>query len=244
MKYRIPTLVSTLALVATQALAAESPATPVQQEKHFEAHVKVVAKMDYLLFLPQGYEQSKQTWPLMLFLHGAGESGDNLAKVKLHGPPKLIENKKRDFPCIVVSPQSSGRGWNVDTLTALLDDLAANYRVDKDRVYLTGLSMGGYGTWSLAAAHPQRFAAIVPICGGGNPADAARLKNLPIWVFHGAKDATVPPERSESMVKALKAAGGNVKFTVYPDAGHDCWTAAYNDPELYRWLFAQKRNPQ
>jgi len=233
-----------VALSAAAMAAGVVGGEPAQQEKSFEKEVVVKVKIKYLLYLPTAYESDKKLWPLILFLHGAGESGDDLAKVKTHGPPKLIESKKRDFPCIVVSPQSSGRGWNVDTLTALLDDLAANYRVDKDRVYLTGLSMGGYGTWSLAAAHPQRFAAIVPICGGGNPADAARLKNLPIWVFHGAKDATVPPERSESMVKALKAAGGNVKFTVYPDAGHDSWTAAYNDPELYRWLFAQKRNPQ
>jgi predicted peptidase len=233
-----------VALSAAAMAAGVVGGEPAQQEKSFEKEVVVKVKIKYLLYLPTAYESDKKLWPLILFLHGAGESGDDLAKVKTHGPPKLIESKKRDFPCIVVSPQSSGRGWNVDTLTALLDDLAANYRLDKDRVYLTGLSMGGYGTWSLAAAHPQRFAAIVPICGGGNPADAARLKNLPIWVFHGAKDATVPPERSESMVKALKAAGGNVKFTVYPDAGHDSWTAAYNDPELYRWLFAQKRNPQ
>jgi len=240
MKYRIPTLVSTLALVATQALAAESPATPVQQEKHFEAHVKVVAKMDYLLFLPQGYEQSKQTWPLMLFLHGAGESGTDMAKVKTHGPPKIVETKP-DFPFILVSPQSAGRGWNNDTLNALLDDVIRNYRVDKSRVYLTGLSMGGFGTWSLAAAHPEKFAAIVPICGGGNTADAKKLATLPIWVFHGAKDPTVPVQRSREMVEAIKAADGNVKFTEYPEAGHDSWTETYNNPELYTWLLAQKR---
>jgi predicted peptidase len=93
----------------------------------------------------------------------------------------------------------------------------------------------------LAAACPERFAAIVPICGGGNPGDAEKLKNIPIWVFHGAKDPVVPPERSESIVKAIKAAGGDVKFTVYPDAGHDSWTAAYEDPKLYEWLFAQQR---
>src|SRR5208283_1916454 len=135
MKYRIPSLVSTLALVATHALAAESPATPVQQEKHFEAQVKVAAKIDYLLFLPQGYELSKQTWPLMLFLHGAGESGADLAKVKVHGPPKIVEAKP-DFPFILVSPQSAGRGWNNDTLNALLDDVIRKYRVDKHRIYL------------------------------------------------------------------------------------------------------------
>jgi predicted peptidase len=228
------------AAMAWVAVAADSP----QQEKSFEKEVTVKVKTKYLLYLPTGYESDKKEWPLILFLHGAGESGDNLDKVKVHGPPKLIENKKMDFPCIVVSPQSARGGWNVDLLAALLDDIASKYRVDKDRVYLTGLSMGGFGTWSLAAAHPERFAAIVPICGGGNPSDAARLKDLPIWVFHGAKDPTVPPKRSEDMVKALKEAGSNVKFTVYPDAGHDSWTATYDDPELYRWLFAQKRKPQ
>jgi len=240
MKYRIPSLVSTLVLVATHALAAEPPTTPVQQEKHFEAQVKVAAKIDYLLFLPQGYEQSKEKWPLMLFLHGAGESGTDLAKVKTHGPPKIVETKP-DFPFILVSPQSAGRGWNSETLNALLDDVIRNYKVDKSRVYLTGLSMGGYGTWSLAAAHPERFAAIVPICGGGNTADAKKLATLPIWVFHGAKDPTVPVQRSREMVEAIKAAGGNIKFTEYPEAKHDSWTETYDNPGLYKWLLEQKR---
>jgi predicted peptidase len=101
--------------------------------------------------------------------------------------------------------------------------------------------MGGYGTWALAAAHPEKFAAIAPICGGGNPADAKKLAGLPIWVFHGAKDTTVPPQRSEEMVAALKVVGANPKFTVYPDAGHDSWTATYDNPEFYSWLLAQKR---
>jgi len=240
MNSRIPSLVSSLVVVATAALAAESPAIPVQQEKHFEAKISVTAKLDYLLFLPQSYEGSKQRWPLMLFLHGAGESGTNLAKVKTHGPPKVVESKP-DFPFILVSPQSPGRGWNSDTLNALLNDIIRKYRVDKHRIYLTGLSMGGFGTWSLAAEHPERFAAIVPICGGGNPADAKKLVGLPIWVFHGAKDPTVPVERSREMVEAIKAAGGNVKFTEYPEAKHDCWTETYDNPELYEWLLAQRR---
>ena len=172
----------------------------------------MVAKIDYLLFLPQGYETSDKHWPLILFLHGSGESGTNLAKVKTHGPPKVVESKP-GFPFILVSPQSPGHGWNVDTLNALLDDVISNYRVDKRRVYLTGLSMGGSGTWSLAAAHPERFAAIVPVCGHGNPADAKKLAALPIWVFHGAQDPKVPVQRSREMVEAIKAAGGNIKFT-------------------------------
>ncbi|MHB1038056.1 MAG: carboxylesterase family protein [Pirellulales bacterium] len=227
-------------LVLVSSLRAEAPPAKAQQEKHFEK--QVTYKLDYLLFLPADYEKSDKAWPLILFLHGAGETGNDLAMVKKHGPPKIVETK-RDLPFIIVSPQSSGRGWNVETLNLLLDEIVSNYKVDKDRVYLTGLSMGGFGTWALAAAHPERFAAIVPICGGGNPGDARRLRNLPAWVFHGAKDPVVPLDRSEAMVKALKEAGGNVKFTVYPEAGHDSWTAAYEDPELYKWLLEQKRTP-
>lgn len=219
---------------------AARPARAEQQEKQFEKEITVKVKLKYLLFLPEGYEQGDKKWPLILFLHGAGESGDNLSKVKLHGPPKIVESKP-DFPFIVVSPQSPGRGWNVDALKGLLDEVMHDYRVDSDRVYLTGLSMGGFGTWSLAAAHPECFAAIAPICGGGNPGDAAKLKSLPIWVFHGAKDNAVPLDRSQQMVDALKEAGSDVKFTIYPDAGHDSWTETYNNPKLYEWLLEHKR---
>jgi predicted peptidase len=221
--------------------AAGGDAKPAQQEKQFEKEVNGMnVKLGYLLFLPEGYDQSDKRWPLILFLHGAGETGSDLAMVKKHGPPKIVE-KKKDFPFIVVSPQAPRRGWNPSALNALLDEVEAKYKVDPDRVYLTGLSMGGFGTWALAAAHPERFAAIVPICGGGRPADAQRLKNLPVWVFHGAKDRTVPPARSQAMVDALKEAGAEVKFTLYPNAGHDSWTATYNNPELYKWLLQHKR---
>lgn len=229
-----------LLLTAFSAQASADDAPTAQKEQEFERDVVVRAKLKYLLFLPEGYEQSEKQWPLILFLHGSGESGDQLANVKKHGPPKIVESK-RDFPFIVVSPQSPGRGWNPETLKALLDEIVLKYDVDRERVYLTGLSMGGYGTWTLAAAYPDAFAAIVPICGGGRPADAARLKGLPIWVFHGAKDAAVPLARSEEMVKAVEEAGGKVKFTIYPEAGHDSWTEAYDNPELYQWLLQQKR---
>jgi predicted peptidase len=211
-----------------------------QQGKHFEKEITVKVKLDYLLFLPTGYEKGDQKWPLILFLHGSGERGEDLSQVKVHGPPKIVESKA-DFPFVVVSPQVRRRGWNPNALKALLDEVLADYRVDRDRVYLTGLSMGGYGTWSLAADYPDYFAAIIPICGGGDPKDAQRLKDLPIWVFHGAKDDAVPLSRSEEMVKALKEAGADVKFTIYPEAGHDSWTEAYNNPELYQWLLSHKR---
>lgn len=227
------------AMFAVSALA-QPPEASSQQAKHFEKGITLKATVDYLLFLPEGYEQSKTNWPLMLFLHGSGESGHDLNKVKAHGPPKIVETKK-DFPFILVSPQSTGRGWNVEVLNALLDDIMKTYRVDPDRVYLTGLSMGGFGTWSLAAAHPEKFAAIVPICGGGDTSDAYKLAKMPIWVFHGAKDPTVPVQRSKLMVDAIKTVGGNPKFTIYPEAGHDCWTETYNNPELYKWLLEQKR---
>ncbi|HEV2948475.1 MAG TPA: PHB depolymerase family esterase [Gemmataceae bacterium] len=228
------------AKLSALALADDKPAVK-QQEKHFEKEITVHVKLDYLLYLPNGYEKEGKSWPLVLFLHGAGESGQDLNKVKVHGPPKLVAAGK-EFPFIVVSPQSPGRGWDAQTLNALLDDVVANYRVDKDRIYVTGLSMGGFGTWSLAAAYPERFAALAPICGGGNTADAKKLVHIPIWVFHGAKDNVVPPSRSESMVKALKEAGAkNLKYTLYPDANHDSWTETYNNPEMWDWLLQQKR---
>ena len=231
-------------LLCLAGLTASAPAQPLaaspQQARHFEAEIRVTARLDYLLFLPDGYAKSKQRWPLMLFLHGAGESGTNLEKLKVLGPPKIVESKP-DFPFILVSPQTSREGWNPDTLNALLDEVIRKYRVDKDRVCLTGASMGGSGTWRLAAAHPEKFAAIVPLCGRGDPADAQKLARLPIWVFHGAKDSVVRIASENAMVEALKAAGANVKFTVYPDAGHDVWTETYNNPELYEWLLQQKR---
>ena len=228
-------------LLAAHAARGDDPKGRSQREETFEKQITVTVKLKYLLHLPDGYEGegTGKKWPLILFLHGAGESGDDLARVKLHGLPKVVGSK--DLPFIIVSPQSPGRGWNPDTLNALLDDVIARYRVDKDRVYLTGLSMGGYGTWALAAAHPGRFAAIAPICGGGDPKKADRLKDLPTWVFHGAKDPTVPLARSEEMVKALKEAGGDPKFTVYPEAKHDSWTETYDNPELYSWFLAHKR---
>jgi predicted peptidase len=228
--------------VSSQEESASSTGRPgapgMQQAARLEVEVSLT--MDYLLFLPQDYEK-KDSWPLMLFLHGAGERGDDLELVKKHGPPKIVETKK-DFPFILVSPQCpSRRWWDAGELTALLDDVVAKYHVDEDRIYVTGLSMGGFGTWSLAARTPDRFAAIVPICGGGETHWTRRFAHLPVWVFHGAKDKVVSPKRSEEMVEALKKHGGNVQLTIYPEAGHDSWTETYDSPELYEWLLRQKR---
>jgi predicted peptidase len=212
-----------------------------QVEQKFEKEVKVTVQLNYLLYLPKGYEKGKKAWPLVLFLHGGGETGTDIEKVKKHGPPKLIA-KGKDFPCIVVSPQTRRFGWEPQTLHALLDDVAARYRVDPDRVYVTGMSMGGMGTWALAASRPARFAAIIPICGGGDPADAKKLKGLPIRIYQGAKDPVVRLATAERMHKALKDAGArDAELKVYPDAGHDSWAQTYDDPKVWEWLLKQKR---
>ncbi len=215
-----------------------------QHSQTFEKTVTKTLSCNYLLFLPEDYDKKQQRWPLIMFLHGAGERGSDLTKVKVHGPPKIVENRK-DFPFIVVSPQCPENDWwtgKVEVLINLLDDIVARYKVDTERVYLTGLSMGGFGTWSLASEYPERFAAIAPICGGGNRIPVAlRLRDMPVWVFHGAKDKVVSLEESEEMVNAIRSRGGNVKFTIYPDAGHDSWTESYDNQELYDWFLEHRK---
>lgn len=231
--------ITALCLATATTYAADKPTEGTQVEQKLEVTVPVT--MNYLLALPKEYE-SKEKWPLLLFLHGAGERGDNLEQVKRHGPPKLIAAGK-DLPFIVVSPQCpANRRWESIELTALLDEIVAKYKVDEDRIYVTGLSMGGFGTWSLATHSPERFAAIAPICGGGETFMARSLVKLPVWAFHGEKDSVVRPVRSTEMVEAIKAAGGDPKLTLYPDLSHDSWTITYDNPEFYTWLLEHKRN--
>ena len=236
-------VLTALFVLSAPAAADEKAEAGRQTSKRFEKEVTVKVALEYLLYLPKDYDKGEQKWPLLLFLHGAGETGTDIERVKIHGPPKLIAAGK-EFPFIVVSPQASRRGWDPTALNALLDEVIANYHVDKDRVYVTGLSMGGAGTWALAASRPDRFAAIVPICGGGNPGDAKKLKDLPIRIYQGGKDPVVRPQTAEAMLKALKDAGAkDVKLTVYPEAGHDSWTETYNNSKLYQWLLQQRRAP-
>jgi len=244
-------LAAACALALTTATTMSQTPKDPQQPKSFKGKVTRAVSANYLLFLPKGYaEQKSKRWPLIFFLHGAGERGTNIWKVAVHGPPKIVKDKP-DFPFIVVSPQCpAGQRWDNETLLALLDDVTKNYRVDKGRVYLTGLSMGGFGTWSLGLAYPERFAAIAPICGGGDPlvlllADSRKvnaLKTLPVWAFHGGKDPVVKLEESQRMVDALKKFGTKeVELTVYPDAQHDSWTETYNNPKLYDWFLQHER---
>ena len=223
-----------------------SEALAGQSEKKLTKKVEKKVEGRYLLYLPKGYEKgSAKKWPMMMFLHGAGERGDDLGLVKLHGPTMMVESGK-EFPFILVSPQCpEGKWWSESGqllfLEALLDEIIADYNVDVSRVYLTGLSMGGFGTWALAMEQPARFAAIAPICGGGMKFLAYRLKDVPTWVFHGEDDNVVPLSYSQGIVDALKLAGGDVRFTVYPKTGHDSWRKAYADDELYKWFLSHRR---
>lgn len=196
----------------------------------------------YLAYTPSHYDHKETAvFPLMIFLHGSGERGNNIEKVKVHGPPKLIEAGK-SFPCIVISPQCpSDTEWDPNKLNVLLDNILDQYRIDTTRIYLTGLSMGGHGTWSWSVNSPNRFAAIAPICGWGDPSKVNVIKDLPIWVFHGFEDEVIDISKSQEMVDALAELDNKVQFTVYPEAKHDSWTETYNNPKFYEWMFSQKR---
>ncbi len=196
----------------------------------------------FLLYLPETYENGKKKWPLLLFLHGSGERGTDLSLVKKNGPPRLIE-EGREYPFIVVSPQlSEDQSWMPDVMMSFLRAVIDRYRVDENRIYVTGLSLGGYGTWALAGKYPDEIAAIAPVCGGGKPSRVAGLNNMPIWAFHGEKDRAVPVEEERQMIEAVRQEGNtNVKFTVYENVGHAAWTRAYRTEELYEWLLRQRR---
>jgi predicted peptidase len=205
-----------------------------------QTEARLVKEIKYLLYKPKNYKDNTPN-PLLIFLHGAGERGDNLELVKKHGPPKLID-EGFELPFIVASPQLAlNEWWSPSTVVWLLADIKNRLNVDPDRVYLTGLSMGGYGTWEAASKYPNLFAAIVPICGRGDPLLAERIKHIPTWIFHGAKDTVVPARYSEAMFEALEPYG-NVRYTVYPEAEHDSWTATYEDKKLYEWLLSHKRS--
>ena len=242
--HRTHSAVLALLVVAAFALSASSGfSADNDRQVASQLNRQIQVTMQYLLYLPKEYDQ-RESWPVMLFLHGSGERGHDLNAVKIHGPPKLIQ-AGRDFPMIVVSPQCSAEGrWEPIELHALLDEIQEHYKVDQDRIYVTGLSMGGFGTWTLAASRPNRFAALLPVCGGGEGYIAKRIAKIPTWVFHGAKDGAVPVERSEKMVAALKKEGGTPQLTIYPEAEHDSWTETYANPAIYEWLLQQKRPPQ
>lgn len=231
-------------LVALSMTASASVSAAQQTHQSFEGEVTLKVGYEYLVTLPEGYaEDSSKKWPLLVFLHGAGERGDDLNLLKKHGPPKLLAGGKK-FEAIVVCPQVPLKNiWNEHGVKALTDEIIRTHRVDTSRLYLTGISMGGFGTWDTALAYPDTYAAIAPICGGAGVGFvmAERIKDLPCWIFHGDKDAAVPVDFSLKMHNALTKAGSQAKLTIYPGVGHDCWTQTYDNEAFWEWLFAQKR---
>lgn len=204
--------------------------------------------LKYLLSLPQGYNSdSRKSWPLILMLHGSGDRGDDLELVKRSGFTSIAEKDGLKF--IAVYPQCPlDNEWEemTETLSVFLDELTDSLRVDKDRISLSGFSMGGYGTWYMALKYPDRFAAIAPVCGSIfeqdlNEETAERLKNIPIWAFHGALDDIVPIDDEKELIDLIKKAGGNVKYKIYEGWGHDVWTPTYKNSEIFDWLLLQKR---
>ncbi len=241
MKYRL--LLSLLGLVLMNGCSNQMKNDLTAAQIPQRLNRKVNLGIDYLLYLPEDYNTTQQDFPLIVFLHGIGERGTDVNQVKSNGLPKRIEQGNQ-FPFIVVSPQCPTQSWwthETSAILALIDEISEAYRVDTKRIYLTGLSMGGFGTWSIAGVHPDRFAAIAPICGGGYTFMTPNMKNLPIWAFHGDADQVVPVEKSKEMVEAVNNVGGNAKLTIYPGVNHDSWTQTYENDELYEWFLLHSK---
>jgi len=256
--------------------AAGCSTRPAQRGQHAYTFEQDDLHINYLLFLPEGYGKGlPRRWPLIVFLHGSGEQGRNvedLERLKAEGLPRLIaeepDSDELTDRFIVLSPQCPGWYWRsqFDALDALLSHVQATYAVDPQRIYVTGVSMGGFGTWQYVLEHPRQFAAAVPIAGGygyqaemvyvgagqseieltidpSPPENLCDLKDVPVWVFHGEKDIVIPHDQTaDVLVDALQACGGKVRYTLYPDVSHDAWTETYNDPALYTWLLEQQRS--
>lgn len=219
-------------------------------------------KLPYRIMQPEGYSaDTTSKYPLVVFLHGAGERGTDNLKQLVHGTKEFAKPENRQkYPCFVIAPQCpEGKRWvevdwalrshqqlpedseSAKLTLEVISALQKEFRIDSKRLYVTGLSMGGFGTWDLITRHPDLWAAAVPVCSGADEATAEKIAKLPVWAFHGDKDTVVIPERSRNMIAAIKKAGGTPLYTEYPNVGHNSWDAAYADPKMMEWLFAQKR---
>ncbi len=234
---------------------------PFQERWEAQVHTNGRAEtLPYRLLKPKAYD-AEQAYPLVVFLHGMGERGsDNVSQLVNGVSAFFASDAAMDrFPAVVIAPQcpdgedmneASWSNWRDETpaitrptrlVLEVVEAMREQFTIDTDRMYIGGLSMGGFGTWDVIQEYPDLFAAAFPICGGGDPHKAERIASLPLWVFHGAKDETVPPQRSRDMVRAIQEAGGHPGYTEYPDVGHDSWTSAFEEPRLLPWLFSQKR---
>ncbi len=253
-------------LVAAVAVGAQEEPTKNEAEAVATGFINKTLRSDgepyrYVVYVPREYN-ADETWPMIVFLHGSGERGsDGLIQTEV-GIGTAIRRHADRFPAIVLMPQCpKEKFWDaiLGEMEQAMAQTQEEYRIDEDRIYLTGLSMGGYGAWLWGATKIDTFAAIMPICGGGSTmetrfmgagedgvfgAKEERIENLakvPIWAFHGADDATVPPARSEQMVRLVKDAGGKVRFTLYEDTGHNSWDKAYGDEAAIKWLLKKRR---
>lgn len=256
----VATVVSAVSLAAAVVTPSSVAADPRDQ---FEACVyrdADGAQLPYRLLKPKDYNASRK-YPLVLFFHGAGERGEDNQRQLVHGMGEFASEPMMEaHPCFVIAPQCPKNAQWVDTpwsadshsmpkspsvpmklALELVVELQREYSIDASRLYVTGLSMGGFGTWDAVQRHPDWFAAAVPICGGGDVALARKLADVPVWVFHGGSDHVVKTQRSRDMVSALQDVGASPKYTEYPGVGHNSWSATYADPEMYKWLFSQHR---
>lgn len=199
------------------------------------------APYGFVEYLPEGYEASEQLYPLIVFLHGLGESGngnDQLHEVKNHGPNKLI-NEGKSFDAVILSPQSVS-WWDIAKIDQFVEWAFNNYKLDRDYFYMTGLSMGGGGTWLYARDYPEKLAAIVPICGAADVSHPENLLNIPVWAFHNDGDPVVQVKQTYDWIKGIRNAGGSPLLTIYHSDAHDAWTATYNNDEVWEWMFSFK----
>jgi poly(3-hydroxybutyrate) depolymerase len=201
----------------------------------------------YAIFIPPQYPlYESNKWPLIVALHGSAEVGEDGVKQTTVGLAPYIVSRTKQFPFIAVFPQAHQmwfRGPEEAAVWKIMEATIREYRVDPDRIYLTGLSMGGFATWEMGAARPDVFAALVPVCGAGPKGYMSNLVDMPIWAFHGAVDANVPVARSRELIEELKSLGAKPRYTEYPDVAHESWNQAYATPDLWRWLLKQRRRP-
>lgn len=240
-------LLSAMTLMNFTAPVLAEDTHPKIKTGEFTAEVSVKVGYRYVIYVPDEYKaEDKKKWPLVVFLHGSGERGEDLDVLTRNGPLKMVA-AGHSFPAIVASPQAPEHvTWDPHSVKALVDTLKKEYHIDDDRIYLTGLSMGGYGVWDTINEYPHIFAAAVPICGsaGVKFVAAERIKHIPVWIFHGADDNVVPVASSQRIYDALVESGGTPKLTIYAGVKHDSWTRTYEDPDLWTWLFAQKKDDE
>tara|TARA_B100000959_G_C14977039_1_gene621925 strand:- start:13 stop:726 length:714 start_codon:yes stop_codon:yes gene_type:complete len=211
----------------------------------YKANNEEQVDLGYILYLPAEYENTDSSFPLVLFLHGAGERGDDLEKIKIHGIPRLI-SEGRTFPFICIAPQCPEGGyWDrpeyVSTLISLVKEMEKEHSVDSNRIYCTGLSMGGLGTLAMAIREPKLFSAIIPVCGGADMENIHKLSELPIWLFHGDRDDVIPLDNSIAIYQDLRLVNEHIFLTVYGDVYHDSWTETYENDDTYDWLLKYKK---